>query len=383
MPLLTADHIYSPQGLLQGHALETDSAGTILDLRPLRADETPTTSYAGVLCPGFVNAHCHLELSVLAGAIPEGVGMTGFVAEIVRRRGSFDPARQAAAILPAMERLLAQGTVAVGDICNTDLSLDAKRQLPGLFTYSFIELLGLDGAKADEVLARGQALADRFGDLPHALTLHAPYSVSPALRDRLLGARPARLSIHLLESQAERELFETGGGDFPAFFAEFQLPYRPFPTPDALAHITAGMDSGQPLLLVHNTELRADECEDLCARFREVSFCLCPRSNYYLHRRYPDLGVFAACADRLCLGTDSLASNHSLDVFEEARALHLRFPGWSLHALLRMLTTQGAAALGQEGNLGIFAPGKRPGINLITGLESLRLGTGTQVHRLY
>ncbi|MEL6670844.1 MAG: amidohydrolase family protein [Bacteroidota bacterium] len=384
MRLLQADFVYSSHGWLPDAALEVDAYGTVLRLHPSPLGE-PTTRYAGLLIPGLVNAHCHLELSHLAGQIPENTGMAGFVQQLIPRRFQTEEKLQVAAADQAMSSLAAAGTVAVGDICNGRVSLPAKRNHPQLKTFSFIELLGRAPQKAAEILEQGKALAGEFAGFPHALSLHAPYSISEALKKAVYASQPERWSIHMLESLQELAWFRDGSGPMRDFFQAFNIPLQAEGAGDPLQFILSGMAPSIPGLLVHNTEMTAVQVQQVAQAFPALHFCLCPRSNQFIHRRLPAFEAFLAYPDRVCLGTDSAASNRSLDIFDEIRFLQKEAPNISLHRLVTWATENGAAALGLSGELGSFREGRRPGINLIThpDPEGPRLSSDSALVKLY
>lgn len=359
--LLSADWIYTPEGWLSGHLLETDGAGRIVSLRLPQAGEQPE-HFPGILMPGFVNAHCHLELSMLHGAIPPGCGMTAFASAVVRQRGQYTEAEQREALRAAMADAWQTGTSAIGDICNTTLSAADKRAFPALHFSNFIELLGLDESRAAAIWEAGQHTLAAFGGMEAALTLHAPYSVSAALRARFAASAPQRASFHLLESADEVALFAHGGGALPRWFGEMGIAYSAFSQQDPAQHLLEGFSASLPLLLVHLTEASSAQLAWIAAQFPQSHFCLCPRSNLYIHNTLPDLQKLAPYADRICLGSDSLASNSDLNLLEEVYTLVLEAGAPPLHTLLRWASTQGAQALGLAARYGSFMPGQQPGI---------------------
>ncbi|MEZ4828284.1 MAG: amidohydrolase family protein [Bacteroidia bacterium] len=383
MPLITADFIYSPTRLLTGYCLETDHRGTILDIRLIHPQDRPQV-LKGLLCPGFINAHCHLELSAMKGMIPEGTGMAGFIRQLMGSRNHISYEMQAAAVKSAMDFLWEKGTAGMGDICNSNVSMVAKRDSL-LFTYSFIEMLGLAAARAAEIVENGKALAAQFEGLAHSLSPHAPYSMSRLLLQEIYRQKPERMSIHLLESAEERMLFEENAGPILEFYRQMGIPYSGFDTDDPVTHIFTGLDRDQHLLLVHNTRMKAAELSFISENYPNAWFCLCPASNLYIHSTLPDLHMFRKYTEKICLGTDSYASNHSIDVFEEVKLIQEKYPEISLHEVLRWATTQGAAALGAEDFLGAFTPGTRPGINHIEAVDTkqIRLLEGAVVNKLY
>ena len=382
--LISADYIYTPEGWLDHHLLETDEQGTIKELRMISPDDQPQ-HFNGLLCPGWVNVHCHLELSALKGHIPVGTGMTGFISEIFSKRNAFTDKEKRLAVEKAMYSLIKTGTVALGDICNSTISLRPKKEISGLFTHSFIELLGLDVLSAQKIFSEGLELADSFEDLSHSITPHAPYSVSTSLL-REIYSLPAQLrSIHLMESLEERKLFEEDDGPFRRFFEKFNLPYQAFAVKSPWQYVSADLSVNEDVIWVHCADMRPDELAELAEKFPDSMFCLCPRSNHYIHKRLPEIRHFLPFEDRICLGTDSLASNHSLDLFDEIKLLQKEFPEISLHRMIKWGSTQGAMALRQSNKFGIFAAGFRPGINLITEIDHthMRLSEKSRVEKLF
>jgi len=361
--LLTASAIFSPRGWLRQHVLDLDADGVVEALRPRRAFDRPTV-YPGYLIPGWVNAHCHLELSALQGDIPEGTGMTGFIGRLFRARGEYSSEELTSKALEALQSMAEQGTMALGDISNLPASISAKKQVKEVYTHTFVEVLGLAEEQAAPRLEAAQQLALRFAEagLAHSLTPHAPYSVSRGLFRRLYQQAQGPLSLHLLESVEEVELFATGQGPFEQFYAELGLPYRPFAATDAMAHATEALPAAAQILFVHNVELSGPALRELHRRFPRAWFVLCPRANWYIHRRLPPVPAFASLTDRLCLGTDSLASNHNLDLGEEVAFLLQAFPQLSLHQVISWGTAHGAKALGVSDQRGAFQVGTRPGV---------------------
>ncbi len=367
MPLLTADYIYRPDQWCQNYALNIDELGNIVELRPLSSAES-AIHYSGALCPGFVNVHCHLELSILAGKIEENTGMAGFIQRLMVARKTYTAEEQVTAIRQAMQQAWDSGTVAMGDISNSPLTAKAKVEQP-LFTHTFIELLGLDGAKAAEIVQAAQEMAQAFDGLSYSLTAHAPYSMSSELIRLIYQPSQDLYSIHLLESSEERLLFESNAGPLVDFYRNFGIAFQAFKAKHPIEHITQGMQEKQAVIFVHNTEMTPEEIHQLVHDFPQTHFCLCPRANDFIHRTFPAIFRFLPYSDRICIGTDSLASNHSLDLFEELKAIKSRYPGISFHQLMQWATTNGAKALQQGANFGIFAAGRRPGVNLISEIE--------------
>lgn len=363
MPLISADAIYTPQGWATDRVLDLTAEGEVRTLRPRQPGEA-VAQHRGLLVPGWVNAHCHLELTALGGKIDEATGMTGFIGQLFRARAQLSGEKLQAGVQEGLAYLAQTGTAAVGDISNLPVSAEPKRQ-SSLYSHTFIELLGLAPAEAAERLAQGRQLAQSFADLPHSLTPHAPYSTSAELFRQIYASGSDRFSLHLLESAAETELFNSGRGPFLDFYHRLGLPFAPFADRDPQKHALQDAPVNIPLILVHLTELPDTEVANLVSALPQAWFCLCPRSNWFIHRRQPAVEAWAAHPDRVCLGTDSLASNYSLDLWEEVRWLQERYPSLGLHKVIRWATTNGAQALGIAKKFGTFAPASKPGVLLI------------------
>jgi cytosine/adenosine deaminase-related metal-dependent hydrolase len=314
-----------------------------------------------ILMPGTVNAHCHLELSHLAGRLPRERGFVGWVEALVNERGRTpreEIRRQAA---EAMASLRACGTAALGDVSNALDHLDLLEGA-GLDAVVFYELLAWDPARAAEV-ARGaqQRLAGLAaagnGHVRVRLAAHAPYSVSPALFEALRGAGgPA--AVHLAESPDETAFIERGGGALAAFLERRGLGHVRFQGTGTspVQHLEALGVLRPGLLAAHCVQVDARD-RDTLAR-RGVQVVLCPRSNRNLGVGLPPLPELLRDGVPLALGTDSLASVESLDVLDDAAVLHRAYPDVEPAALVHMATSGGARALGLA-ELGSLAPGKR------------------------
>ena len=111
---------------------------------------------------------------------------------------------------------------------------------------------------------------------------------------------------------------------------------------------------------------------------------LCPNSNLFIEDRLPNVELLRFHGLNICLGTDSLSSNHSLSVLDEMITLHQYFPNIPFGELVQWATGNGAKALRMEKQIGTIEPGKQPGLNLITGmdLQQLKLLPGSHVKRL-
>jgi cytosine/adenosine deaminase-related metal-dependent hydrolase len=206
-------------------------------------------------------------------------------------------------------------------------------------------------------------------DLGYAPAPHTVYTTHPdAIRAVLAAVRASRgrTTVHLAEHSAERTFLTTGAGPFFELATRMRFPIDVFPVPrKGPVDVAAELGLLAPdVLLVHLTDARPDELERIAKS--GASVVLCPRSNLYIEVKLPPLIAMLDLGITPALGTDSLASNLSLDVLGEAKALAERFPSVDKARLVAMATWAGARALGRS-DLGRLAPGARPGLLAVTG----------------
>ena len=375
--------------------LITTEEGTVQGVAAAAEAGEGVEQYKGMLSPGFVNCHCHLELSHMKGVIPEGTGLVDFLSMVIRmRRGPMDEeefvdgVRQA--IAAGEREMLDNGIVAVGDICNTTDTVEQKRA--GRIRYhNFIETMGFIGQSAvsrfwqSHRIFRAFAEGLEFPVESNSIVPHAPYSVSPALLHLVANFPGNRLlSIHNQESEAENEFLETGKGDLLRLYAQLGLDVSFFRGTGrrSLASILPYFYHNQTLLLVHNVATAEEDLLQPGAAATNLIFCLCPNANLYIGRRLPDVRLLVDKGCRIVVGTDSLASNHRLGILEELKTLQRAFPWLETSTLLQWATSHGASALQMEDGVGSFRPGRRPGVLLLEGSDADRLTAETTVRRL-
>jgi cytosine/adenosine deaminase-related metal-dependent hydrolase len=327
---------------------------------------------AGVLLPGLVNAHCHLELSGLAGAIPAGVGFSAWVTALVAARAAAAPAALEAAATAAIDGLAGTGTVAIGDVSN------ALGHLPALGRSSvdavvFYEQIGWDPARADAIADAARDRLDALrpwlpANVEVRLAAHAPHSVSAPLFRRLVRADLG--ALHLAESPDESAFLRNGNGDWGAFLRSRvgEIAWNP-PAVSPVAYVD-GLGVLQPgLLAAHCVHVDADDRARLARSGTAV--VVCPRSNRTIGVGLPPVAALRAAGVPLALGTDSLASAPSLDLAEEMAALQRELPGLEPAFIVHMATAGGARALGRP-QLGTLDPGRRAALAFAPADASLR-----------
>lgn len=384
---LTADRIHDGIRFLEtGSVLQIDDEGRIEALhRP--GIITDTEYFPGTICPGFINAHCHTELSHMQGLIPEGTGLPGFLTQVMQQRHSGTPEEKEQARWQAYRSMQRNGIVAIGDIANTIDTMDLRCD-SGMYWYTFVECIGFTPERALNSFAYAEeiwhAFAAQTADgkrLQQSIVPHAPYSVSEPLF-RLIGAHlpGSTLSVHNQECADEDLLYQDKSGSFPAFLEQLGIAHQHFiPSgKSSLQTYTQWLQATRPLMLVHNTFSSERDRKMATEQFPQLYWCLCPNANLYIEGRLPDIPGMIRAGLQLCIGTDSLASNHQLSVWEEIRSIERHFPEISHEQLLQWACYNGAKALQLEDQLGSFRIGTQPGVIHISPNQTLLRIDGTQ-----
>jgi aminodeoxyfutalosine deaminase len=307
--------------------------------------------------PGLVNAHTHLDLTRLRGACPPGGSLPDWLRAVVAARRRTSPEQVGRDIRQGLAECVRTGTTLVGDVSASGASFPVLRDAP-LRAVVFRELLGLTEERAAQAWADAEqwlARAEPSATCRPGLSPHAPYSVRTSLLG--LAAERARrdglaVSIHVAESRDELDLLRQRSGPFVSFLKELGVwdPDGLASSYDEILRLNRGVSS---LLLAHGTYL--DPRSKLLARSRVV---YCPRTHAaFGHRPHPFREMLRHRV-RVALGTDSLASNPDLSVWNEVRYLRERYPDVPGRKLLSMATLSGAEALGWDQETGSLEPGK-------------------------
>jgi cytosine/adenosine deaminase-related metal-dependent hydrolase len=358
-----------------------DAEGTVEGIVPICEAGDDILRVEGTLCPGFVNAHCHLELSHLKDAIPPGGGLVPFLKNVVAMR-NFDRERITASMQEAERELYANGVQAVGDICNSTDSLAVKTQSRIRWTQ-FIEVLCLTDRKAAERIAHYRSIRDTFrrqesgeaskeGLWRSNLSPHAPYSISPLSFRMIDGETEDQVvSLHNQETPGEDELYRKGTGPFLSLFERLGENANPLPVTgkSSLQSVLPHFKRRQSLILVHNTFTTREDLAFADAYADETGldlhYCLCPNANLYIEGLMPPVEELMSGDRNLVIGTDSYGSNRQLDIASEMRTLLERVDGLGLETVLRWATFNGARALRREDELGSLSIGRKPGLVLL------------------
>lgn len=323
--------------------------------------------FPGGLTPGFVNTHCHLELSHLKGKLNEKTGLDGFIEELSALRNASEKSVKHSAQEADLVMYLS-GCAVVGDIANGSSSFDIKKK--SKITYhTFVERFGLAESAAKTSFDQGLENLRTLKELglSGSLSPHAPYSVSEKLFDLILNhclKTNSVMSIHHQESDSENELFMFGSGPMRARFKKMGISDSGFKPKGSTSAQWLGkkLTSKQKVLLVHNTFSRDEDIMALLSASKDVFFCLCPKANWFISHQLPDIKLISSKTQNITLGTDSLASNDKLDMLDEMRLIQNQIPEIKLDTLLKWACLNGAKALDLDDTFGSFEKNKTPGI---------------------
>jgi len=370
-----ADKIFTGFEFLDpGHVLIMDEDGKVIEILAEMDAGEGIERYRGILCPGFINAHCHLELSHLKNTIPPHTGLIPFLLDVVSKR-DHDQSLILDCIENAEKEMELEGIVAVGDICNTSITLQSKCKSK-IKWNNFIEVLGMKDEKAEANLLHYEGILDVFNgaatNMKSSLVPHAPYSISNKTFEGINNRTGHSIvSMHSQENPAEDELYAKGTGDFIRLFNKLGLAESPFPVSgkSSLQSCLPYFNKQQRMILVHNTFTTAEDIVFALDHAREhlsgVHFCICANANLYIENQMPPIDLLMKHKAEIVLGTDSYSSNWQLSIAAEIRTIRKELPEIPLQCILQWATINGARALERDDALGSFEPGKKPGIVLL------------------
>ncbi len=366
--------------LIRDGAVAVDVDGAILAVGPrdevrARFAGLPDERADGVLMPGLVNAHAHLELAALRGQVPGGDGFIPWAMTLGRVVPEVSAEVRYRAALAAAQQMVACGTSAVGDVANAldHVSLIGEVGLRGLV---FHELLGSRELRTGDALADAERERQEFiarspwpPGVGYVPTPHALFSAGPYLLRRIFAAAaqsPHPTTVHLAEDPDEIALLRDGSGRWSAVLQAMGVPENSrTPHMDPLEYLAAlgGFDAPRPPILVHMVHASAHD--RALAKQHNATVVLCPRSNLHIGGRLADVPALLKDGLRLALGTDGLASAPDASLWGEIASLAVAFPDVDPTVWLAAATRGGARALALE-SLGTLAVGKRPGVIAVT-----------------
>ena len=381
-----ATQIFTGTELLEDQlVLITQKDGTIEAMVGIEDAGDEVQNFEGIITPGFINAHCHLELSHMKGMIPAHTGLQEFVKQIVALR-QVDQESIQEAIVSAEAEMMANGIVAVGDISNTldTLSQKAKHNLA---YYSFVELYDLDPTLAADKIKAGLEIQKQFQEncVRASLVPHAPYSVTNNLWN-LLSAHFGihTISIHNQETPDENDFFKTKTGSFLGMYERTKVNLDFFEATglSSLQSILPIFKKAHHGILVHNSFTSAEDIQAVHAAMDNAFWCLCPNANQYIEQTMPPIELLRSKNAKMVIGTDSYASNWSLSVLDELKTIQQHHPQIPLDEMLGWATLNGARALQMDKHLGSFEQGKKPGVVMIKGIDALNGLKNASSHKI-
>lgn len=374
--------------------LKCTDDGVILEIikNEAIAEKANLEYYNGFLVPGFVNAHCHLELSHLQNKTQKGSGIGDFIGQVNKLR-----TESAEVIRSGIEKadrfMWLNGISVVGDISNSMDTCQVKKNSK-IYYHTFVEAFGFLNSRAERAFENAQNVYNEFWsyDLSAGIVPHSPYSVSSPLMEKICNnARLTNsiLSVHNQESEGENQFFKDKSGPI-ANHLKTNLgidisEWNPgFDNP--IETILKQIPVENRLLLVHNTFISKQDIHVLKNKrnMQDTFFVLCPNSNLYIENKVPPIQLFREENLNICIGTDSLASNVSLSVLDELKTIQGHYPELNVEELFSWGCINGAKALNADKRFGSFETGKQPGVNLITGvdLQNLKLTEKSTIKRL-
>ncbi|MFN6320833.1 MAG: amidohydrolase family protein [Bacteroidota bacterium] len=375
-----ADCLFDGHEMLEeNHVLITSSEGKIMDIIPAAEAGDDILKLNGILSPGFINAHCHLELSHMKDVIPPQTGLIPFLLDVVGKR-DFAHELILEKIKLAEQEMENDGIVAVGDIGNTADTI-ATKMSSKLKWNNFVEVLCFSDLMSDQRMEQYNGVLKNFKEAEEKFNIqhwqsnlvpHAPYTISDITFKRINEqTADAVISIHNQENPSEDELYKTGKGNYLKFLQKFGFESSPFPTTgkSALQSCLPHFNKNQRVILVHNTFTSQDDisfaAQHAEAHLSGLHYCLCINANIYIENKIPPIELLMQNKAEIVLGTDSYSSNWQLSIAAEIKTINEKFPLIPIATILKWATSNGAKALNRYSELGSFEKGKQPGVVLL------------------
>jgi aminodeoxyfutalosine deaminase len=379
MKRFSGQYVFTNSGpALKRAVITTEEDGTIVDIEDTGGDLIEKHSvefHNGIIIPGFVNCHCHMELSHLKGTIDRFGGLDNFVAGIRNTRED-NSERIAGCAESADAEMYKEGIVLCADLCNTPLTFEIKKK-SHIRYISLLEVFGTDPGNAVNRIAGIKKIADTASEmtLPYSIVPHALYSMSLSLL-RLLKEQSHRnkiTSIHFMETEAEEFFLRDQSGPLAASFQKSGLlPVAAERVKSHSAGVLNEITLSGNLILVHNTFVDKETIRKIKVR-KNLYWCLCPNSNIYIENKIPPLRLLIKENCEIVIGTDSLASNSSLSILEELKTLQKHFPEVSIEDLVKWATLNGSKALGEDDKFGKIEVGMNPGLLLLQNVDLVNM----------
>lgn len=394
MNRIAAEYVFALDGrtpVRNGYVEYLDD-GTITAVGECQDPEKETCFIKGAVVPGFVNTHCHLELSYLWKSFRKGSGMAGFIDQINAQRDNKSLEEKLQDIRHWMNLMWERGVSAMADISNCADTFAIKKESP-MYTRTFLEVFGTepeDCASVIEGVRKLKAVADSYG-LDAAPTPHACYTMSPELVTAAAaeGLKSGFISYHSEESEEEEDMLKYGRGAMWDNRKAAGMSVPPVTGESSLLYFIDRLEKAHPapfdehILLVHEVCVDQKGIDAVKKVMNHPFVALCPQSNIFIHNSLPPVPLMRRNALKITVGTDSLSSNDDLDIVRELHCLQSAFPEVGLEELLTWACRNGAEFLAKENEYGRIAVGMKPGLVVIDNLDpDCRLTPESSSHRI-
>jgi cytosine/adenosine deaminase-related metal-dependent hydrolase len=383
MRKLSANYIYTNKNLpLKNGIIEVDESGIITNVIDTNGDLKETANiefYNGVIVPGFINSHCHLELSYLKNIIPQNTGHETFIKKIVENINTIKPNLQE--IYNADNEMYNDGIVAVADISNNIKTAEIKNKSK-IYYHTFIEFADFFDEKiAENRLFDFDILKDFFEN--NSLVAHSPYTSSVDFIKKTANYSKSIYSIHNQEADSENEMYQNSTGKVFDLMKERKLigNFKVTGKTSLQSYLSEIVRENLNILLIHNIFTSEKDIEYAEKNSKNIFWVMCPNSNSYIQKIKPNIQKFVKNNCKITLGTDSLATNKRLSIIEEMK----NFRDIPFDEVLKWATINGAKALKIEKQFGSIEKGKKCGLNLIENFDfdKMHINENSNVRKLY
>ena len=344
----------------------TDDSGTIIEIidNNGKLSEQPNIQFFnGVIVPGFINSHSHLELAYLKNVIPYNCRHVDFIKNIVNAIDKlpvdFDKIDSADLLMKN------NGIVAVADISNTTNSSKVKTNST-IYYHTFIEKADFFSKQMfNKALEEYEQTKQNFSN--YSLVAHSPYTTSIEFIEKSAQISQNVYSIHNQEAPDEDLMYQKAQGEMLELMAQRGLlnNFKPTSKSTIKSYLPKIVRNDINILLVHNIYTTQEEIKWAEKLSKNLYWVLCPLSNLYIQNIKIEYKKFINNDCKITLGTDSLASNNTLSILEEMKF----FDDVDFEELIKWATINGAKALKIDHKYGSIEKDKQPGLNLIDGFD--------------
>lgn len=326
----------------------TDGVIVSISKNPLPHSENHIDLSEMILLPGFTNAHCHLEFTGI-GPLPQG-SFSNWITALSQAQQHKTVAAISTGIKKGISDLTRSGVTTVIDHLSSGTDLSAYDAAP-LHIIGFGEILGAEHGRAKKSLEK---ILRRQAAFPVHATPHAVYSVHPKILKTVLKNKSGPFSIHIAESQEEKDYFEKKSG--PLFeFIQKMTDTEHHNTKSAFDFLKQHLPAFENILLIHGNDFTQNQLDSI-AKMKNVCIVHCPGSfAFFGHKNFP-LAEILERKIPLALGTDSLCSNTDFNILHEIQLFLKKVPQIDFETLLPMLTTNALKAVGAK-NTGALKQG--------------------------